>query len=116
MDEYDAIELFHRMTAAWTSDDPEIRDPMADDVVQNNHPKFATLLHESTFPPSQKLYHEIEALTLDFEPWSRREAAWERDKDDWWKLKGVDHQPAGSEDSKNNGSASPERRIADPAV
>jgi hypothetical protein len=85
MDEYDDIELFHRMTAAWTSDDPAIRDPMADDVVHNNHPKMFSMLAEGSLPQA-KLYEVLEPLTLEFEPWSRRAAAWERDTDDWWKL------------------------------
>jgi hypothetical protein len=86
MDEYDDIELFHKMAQRWRSEDPADRDPKAEEVVTKNHPNFAKLVDPSTpFPPEMKLYNVIDALTLEFEPCSRA-AAIERDNDEWWRL------------------------------
>lgn len=38
IDGYDDVDLFGKMTGAWTGDDPAVRDPTATEVVETNVP------------------------------------------------------------------------------
>jgi hypothetical protein len=88
MDEYDDVELLHKMTARWSGPDAS-NDPITVEVLTRNHPKFRTLTSDGGMPTA-KVYDVIEPLTLEFEPWARREAALARDTDKWWQLEGIE--------------------------
>lgn len=80
MDEYDDPELFKQQIEIWKNSTDTFS------YAKEHHARWKRIAVPGSFDEKQVQFNEIEPLTINFEPFARRQRAMQRENDPWWRL------------------------------